>query len=133
MALRNGVENGLIDVIVSDHSPQDPESKELEFDHADFGMLNLQTAFNCALEGMGEKNIDSIVRAFTEGPQRVLGLETHQIGEGAAANLTLFSVGDSTTFTPKDNYSRSANSPFFNREMAGSVIGVINGSRSFFN
>jgi dihydroorotase len=132
-ALRNAVENGTIDVIVSDHLPQDIESKELEFDHADFGMINLQTAFNCALEGLKEKNIESIVRSITSNPREILGLEPSSVKEGEEVNLTLFVLNNETAFTEKDNHSRSRNSPFFNQSLKGRVVGILKGSKSFFN
>jgi len=132
-ALRNGVENGTIDVIVSDHAPQDTESKELEFDLAEFGINGLQTAFACALEGLKEKNLEAIVRSFTSGPRKILGIEPVIIAENQAANLTLFSTEDVTLLTEKNNQSRSNNSPFLNKPLNGKVIGVINGSKSYFN
>lgn len=133
LALRNAVENGTIDVIVSDHCPLDTEAKELEFDLSDFGMLGLQTAFSCALEGLKEKNINAIIRAFTSGPRTILGLEQQGIAENQSANLTLFTLNGKTVLTEKNNASRSANSPFFDQELSGSVIGIINGSKTHFN
>lgn len=133
LALRNAVENGTIDVIVSDHLPQDVESKELEFDHADHGMINLQTAFSCALEGLKEKNIENIVRCFAENPRTILGLEPALIKEGEEANLTLFTLGEETALTERSNHSRSRNSPFMGRNLKGRVIGILNGTKSFFN
>lgn len=132
-ALRNALENGIIDVIVSDHAPQDVESKELEFDHAETGMINLQTSFNCALEGMKEKSIESVIRAFTVNPRKILGLEQAEIKEGQTANLTLFVQEDETFFTEKSNYSKSSNSPFFGKGLKGRVVGILKGSKSFFN
>lgn len=132
-SLRNAVESGIIDVIVSDHLPQDTESKELEFDHADNGMINLQTAFNCALEGLKEKTGDSIIRAFTTGPRQILNIEEPSIKAGAEANLTIFSLSEKTTLTESSNNSKSKNSPFFGRAMQGKVIGVVRGSKSYFN
>jgi len=132
-ALRNAVESGVIDVIVSDHLAQDTESKELEFDLADVGIINLQTAFSCALEGLKDKNIEFIITALTYNPRLILNLPQHHIEEGAEANLTLFSLKAETTLTEKTNYSKSNNSPFLNKKMLGRVVGVINGSRSYFN
>lgn len=132
-ALCNAVLNGVIDVIVSDHLPQDVESKELEFDLADSGIINLQTAFNCALEGLKEKNIEALVKALTDHPRAILGLDQPQIEEGQGANLTLFSLQDESVFTGRQNHSRSRNSPFFGEAMKGKVVGVINGSKSYFN
>ncbi len=132
-ALRNGVDNGTIDAVVSDHWPQDVECKELEFDLADFGMINLQTAFSCAMEAMGDKNLDALIQALTSGPRRVLGINEPMIKEGAAANLTIFAPAVEYVFSEKMNLSRSANSPFIGKTMTGKVLGVINGSRSSFN
>jgi dihydroorotase len=53
--------------------------------------------------------------------------------EGAAANLTIFSTAQTTVLTEKNNVSKSRNSPFLNTELRGKVLGVIKGSRSFFN
>ncbi|HQQ94153.1 MAG TPA: dihydroorotase [Bacteroidia bacterium] len=132
-ALRSAVESGLIDVIVSDHNPQDSESKELEFDLAEFGMIGLQTTFSCAFEGLKEKNLESIIRCFTSGPRSVLRLPEQIVQVGSAANLTLFNPKGETVLTEKNNASRSVNSPFLNKSLAGRVVGVINGSKSFFN
>jgi dihydroorotase len=132
-ALRNGITSGVIDVIVSDHLPQDIESKDLEFDLADFGMINLQTAFSCALEGLKDKNIEILVKSLSDNAYPILGLKIPEIKEGSAANLTVFSVKETTTLTEKTNYSKSKNSPFFNKPLAGKVIGVVNGTKSYFN
>ena len=133
IALRNAVENGIVDVIVSDHAPQDIESKELEFDLADFGSINLQTAFNCALQGLKEKNSACIIKAFTTNPRAILGLEKTSIAEKTTANLTLFSLSGETVLTEASNYSKSKNSAFFNKSLQGRVIGIVNGAKSFFN
>lgn len=132
-ALRTALENGTIDVIVSDHAPQDVESKELEFDHAETGMINLQTAFNCALEGMKEKGIDTIVKSLTQNPRAILGLDQVDIKEGQPVNLTLFTLTGTSVFTEKNNHSKSANSPFFGKELKGSVVGIMKGTKSYFN
>lgn len=133
LALRNAVESGIIDVIVSDHFPQDVESKELEFDLADMGIINLQTAFNCALEGLKEKSIDSIIRSLTTNPRAILGIDEVEVKEGQEANLTLFILNDQTTLTERTNNSRSRNSPFLGQSLKGKVVGILNGSKSFFN
>jgi len=132
-ALRNAVESGIIDVIVSDHLPQDPESKELEFDLADYGMLGLQTAYHCALEGLREKSTEALVRSFAINPRKILGLDDYRFAEKTPANLTIFSTSGQTVLTERNNNSRSKNSPFLNQTLQGRVIGIINGTRSYFN
>lgn len=132
-ALRKGIENGTIDAIVSDHNPQDVESKELEFDLADFGIINLQTAFNCIAEAFKNKEIDKAIEALTNSPRKVLGLPISVIKEDVDANLTIFSTKQTSTLTEKNNYSKSKNSPFLNKTLQGKVIGIINGTKASFN
>lgn len=132
-ALRKGIENGTIDAIVSDHNPQDVESKELEFDLADFGIINLQTAFNCIAEAFKNKEIDKAIEALTNSPRKVLGLPISVIKEDADANLTIFSTKQTSTLTEKNNHSKSKNSPFLNKTLQGKVIGIINGTKASFN
>jgi dihydroorotase len=132
-ALRKALENGVIDVIVSDHQPQDVESKQLEFDLADFGAIQLQTAFQSALAGLKEDNVDVLIKALAHRPRQILGLPQLQIKEGEVANLTLFSMREDFLLTEKNNKSLSKNSPFMNVPLNGKVIGVINGGKSAFN
>jgi dihydroorotase len=132
-ALRKAVENGIIDVIVSDHCPQDTESKELEFDLADFGIINLQTAFNCIAESSKNRDLNKFIEAITCNPRKILGLDNPEIKEGAEANLTVFSFKQTSTLTEKNNFSKSKNSPLLNKELQGKVIGIINGNKSHFN
>lgn len=133
MALRNALENGIIDVVVSDHLPQDTESKELEFDLAEFGMIGLQTSFSCALEGLKEKGLEVLVNSLTVNPRQILGISNNSIAEGIKANLTLFNPNAQSILTAKNNHSRSNNSPFFNKSLVGKVVGVINGTKAAFN
>ena len=133
MALRNALENGIIDVVVSDHLPQDTESKELEFDLAEFGMIGLQTSFSCALEGLKEKGLEVLVNSLTVNPRQIIGISNNSIAEGIKANLTLFNPNAQSSLTAKNNHSRSNNSPFFNKSLVGKVVGVINGTKVAFN
>jgi dihydroorotase len=132
-ALRKAVENGVIDVIISDHSPQDSESKDLEFDLADFGIINLQTTFHCINEAFKNKNIEPAIDALSVNPRIILGIPVPQIKEGETANLTIFSRTQTCRYNEKNNYSKSKNSPFINTELSGKVIGIIHGAKSFFN
>jgi dihydroorotase len=132
-ALRTGIENGSIDVIVSDHLPQDIESKELEFDLADVGMISLQNAFSMALEALKEKNIDTLISALTDGPRNILSLPLVKVEEGMDADFTLFNMSTKYEWTERENRSHSRNSPFFGQSLQGKVVGIIKGSKSSFN
>lgn len=132
-ALRNAVDTGIIDVVVSDHMPQDPENKELEFDHAENGMIALQSFFSTANEAMKEKGLDSLIDAITNRPRKILGISPVKVEEGEDANLTLFHPTKSFEFTERVNQSHSKNSPFLNKTLQGKIIGIIKGSKSHFN
>ncbi len=133
IALKNAIESEIIDVIVSDHCPHDPESKELEFDLAEFGAIQIQTAIPCLLEKYKEKDLSKIVEALTINPRKILGLEIPTIELNSDANLTIFSQDESFEFNKKYNLSLSTNSHLLNTNIQSKVIGVVNGAKSYFN
>jgi dihydroorotase len=125
-ALRKALENGIIDVVVSDHAPQDIESKDLEFDLADNGMINTQTAFNCIVSSQSKITSQKIAEVFAENPRAILGIKQQEVAENKLANLTLFTLTGTTVISEKDNASKSKNSPFFGKSLQGKVIASIN-------
>lgn len=133
-SLIQGIKKGTIDALCSDHWPQDIESKKKEFDHADFGIINLQTAFaaaNTALQN--EVSINKIIDLFTEGPEKILKIDKNEIKVGAKANFTLFNPDQNFVFEKKDVLSKSLNSPFFGKQLKGVVYGVVNNGKSNLN
>jgi dihydroorotase len=125
-AIRAGLADGTIDAIVSDHSPHDEESKNLEFDHADFGITGLETVFSLAIMHSGLA-VEDIVEKLTVAPRNILRLDNSSIAEGAEANLTFFNSDDEWTFTK--SYSKSKNTPFLGKVLRGKVCGVINSGK----
>ncbi|GIV27011.1 MAG: dihydroorotase [Bacteroidia bacterium] len=132
-ALIKGLINRTIDVLVSDHQPQDEESKNLEFDLADFGMINLQTAFSVANTVISEEQIVTLVDALSNQPRKILQLPENTIRENTLANITIFDPSTPFKFHSGINHSLSHNSPFFDIELKGSVIGIINKGKVHFN
>ena len=126
-ALIAGVLDGTIDVIVSSHQPQDVESKNLEFDLAENGIIALQTVYPIINSLKDQIPLDVLVQKLAISPRQILGMEIPTISEGASANLSVFSPDQKWTFDKKSNYSKSDNSPFFGKELKGKVIGVIQG------
>lgn len=125
-ALREGLSDGTIDAIVSDHSPQAPQNKETEFDHAEFGITGLETAFSLALMHSGLTSGD-IVDLFTRQPRRVLRLPEVTIKEGEKANLTFFIPEKEWLFS--STQSKSQNTPFLHQKLTGSIKGIFNRSQ----
>lgn len=131
-ALKKGLEDGTIDVVVSDHNPQDEESKNLEFDMADFGIIGLETAFS-VLNTHSDLPIEKIIDKITNNPRRLLRLENITINEGNLANLSVFDPTQEWVYESKNIRSKSKNSPFINKKLTGKVVAVINKDRIFVN
>jgi dihydroorotase len=124
-ALKKGLADGTIDVIASDHIPEDTENKVLEFDHAAFGMLGLETAYALANTCSG-LTTDQLVDKLAIRPRTLLGLEVPEIREGNKANLTLFDPKLNWTFSEKDIRSKSRNTPFIGHAFKGKALGIFN-------
>jgi dihydroorotase len=126
-ALKKGLADGVIDVIVSDHAPQDIESKDLEFDHADNGMVGLESCFGVLNMALSSKlSLENIVDALTKNPRSILGLATVSVKEGAEANLTLFNPTKKYLFDKSHIVAANKNSGIIGKELKGEVIGVVN-------
>lgn len=126
-ALKKGIADGTIDVIVSDHNPQDIESKDLEFDLADNGMVGLESCFGVLNAALSSKlNLENIVDTLTKNPRAILGLAPVSIKEGAEANLTFFNPTKKYVFEKSHLVSSNKNSGFIGKELKGEVIGVFN-------
>jgi dihydroorotase len=127
------VADDTIDAIVTDHNPQDDESKKLEFDLAEFGMIGLETAF-AALNTHNKKiRIEKIIQKMTEGPRNILNLPSPPIAEGEIANLTVFDTETEWQFTESDIRSKSKNTPFKGKKFKGKVIAVFNKKKHYLN
>ncbi|HEY1194493.1 dihydroorotase [Flavobacterium sp.] len=120
-ALLNGIADGTIDLITSDHNPIDIEFKKMEFDTAKNGTIGLESAFGALLTVLP---VETIIAKLTA--RNVFGLENTTIEEGAKANLTLFTPEHKSTFTKENILSKSKNSAFLGAEIKGSVYGIFN-------
>lgn len=132
-ALIRGLNDGTIDVICSGHVPQDEESKNLEFDHADYGIINLQT-FAANLVSLS-KVVDwaTLLEKVTVAPRKVLNIETPVIDIETKANLTLLDPAREWQLDEKTNLSKSKNSPWFGQTLTGKVVAVFNNTKHWFD
>jgi dihydroorotase len=131
--LIKGLNDGTIDVICSGHLPQDAESKSIEFDLADSGIINLQT-FASNLVSLSEMvNWDILIDKVTNGPRAVLNVETPIIDVEAKANLTLLDPNYTWTFDDETNLSKSKNSPWLGQTLTGKAVAVFNNGRHWFD
>jgi dihydroorotase len=128
LALIEGVLAGVIDTVVSDHRPLDVEEKDLEFDHAGFGTISLQTVFSAINSSFGE-NIQEFVNSLSIKARHVIGLELSPIEVNFTVDATLFDTSTSWVFTKETNLSKSQNSPFFEKQFTGKVHGIIHNNK----
>ena len=117
-ALVKGLKDGVIDAVVSQHTPQEIEFKEVEFEIAAYGIIGLQTVLPLLFKA--GLNAEQIVQKLAIAPRHILGLNIPQIKEGNEANLVLFNDAE-WFYTTENNYSKSANSPFINQKLNGKV------------
>jgi dihydroorotase len=121
MAVREGLRDGAIDIIATDHAPHDLPSKDVEFNLASFGIVGLETglALSLALVHDGVLTLKELLRKFTENPARMLKLPYGSLRDGSIADLIIFDpdaewVVDKTQFA-----SKGRNTPFHGWKLKG--------------
>jgi len=130
-ALLEGVTDGTIDFICSNHTPWDEEAKNLEFPYAEFGMTGLETAFALCRTFLGKKlTVNDLVKKIALAPRRVFGLPIPEIKPGAPAELTVFAPDAEWIFEEKNIRSKSRNTPFIGQTFKGKVLGIINNGQA---
>jgi dihydroorotase len=130
-ALWAGLADGTIDAIVSDHTPQDAESKNLEFDLAEFGVTGLETVFSALITHNRDLPLDVLLDKLTIRPRQILRLPSVCIEENQTASLTLFDPAGSWTYSR--TRSKSKNSPFLGQTLTGRVVGTVHQGRFYQN
>src|SRR5688572_10356686 len=129
-ALIKGLKDGTIDVLTSGHTPHEEESKNLEFDLSDFGMINLQTFASNLVTLSQAVELEVLIEKITSNPRKLLGLDVPKIDVEEKANLTLFDPNKTWTFDEKVNLSKARNSPWLNKEIKGKAVAVFNNGRT---
>lgn len=127
-ALLEGLEDGTVDAIASDHAPHHPDEKDTSFDQAPFGILGLETTVPLCLDRLvrpGVVTLSRMVELLSTGPARVLGIPGGTLEVGSVADLTLLDLDETTTVRPEAFQSKSRNSPFGGLELAGRVVGTL--------
>lgn len=129
-ALIQGVKEGVIDCVVSQHTPQEVEYKDVEFQIAKPGIISLQTVLPILLKvGLDMK---TIVEKLSFNPRKVLNLTIPKLEENEEANLVLIDINKTWVLDAETNKSKSKNSPFWNQELKGQIYASFNNKRSNF-
>lgn len=135
-AMIEGLEDGTIDVICTDHAPHAVEEKEVEFIYAPNGIIGLETAWSICVKRLlkpRKLSMEQILEKLVVKPREILSLETPEIAEGEPANLTIFNTDEVWTYTPKTVRSKSRNSPYLNKELTGRALAIYNNSKLIVN
>lgn len=122
-ALVEGLASGLIDVVVSDHNPQDVETKRLPFAEAEDGAIGLETMLSAGLRlvASGDISLARLLAAMTIRPAEILGLPQGRLKVGAPADLIRFDPDEPYVVDPAKLHSRCKNTPFDEARMEGRV------------
>ncbi len=133
-ALVEGVQDGTIDVIVSSHDPENPDTKRLTFDEAAFGAIGLETLL-AAAHGLHLNEgipLETLITAMTRTPAEILKLEAGALTEGAPADFCLFDENVTWAVEEWGLKSKSNNTPFEDRLMQGRVVRTVVAGQSAY-
>ncbi|MCF7561673.1 dihydroorotase [Sabulilitoribacter multivorans] len=128
-ALIEGVKDGTIDMVTTDHNPIDVEQKKVEFDYAEYGSIGLESAFG-ALQNIF--TLKKTIEILTKGKSR-FGVTATSINVGEKSNITLFNPDTKYTFSKQDIVSKSNNTIFENETLKGKVYGIISNNKVHLN
>ncbi len=134
LAVVEGLKNGTIDAIVSDHRPQDQDSKRVPFAQAEPGGIGLETLLPISLELVhgGHLTLPRLFQLLSSKPAALFGLPAGKLAKGAPADLVLFDADYAWKIDRDDLWSKTKNSPFDERPVQGRVLATIVGGRTIY-
>ena len=128
-ALLEGIADGTVTILASDHAPHCEYEKEVEFDQAPFGILGLETELGLFLDILVHKkkviDLPRLIELYTANPARLLKLDRGTLSPGAVADVTLLNPGLEWTVDKHASFSRSRNTPFHGWELKGRAVRTI--------
>lgn len=135
-AMIEGLADGTIDAICTDHAPHAIEEKEVEFIYAPNGIIGLETAWGVTAKRLlntGKMNLQDVLEKLIDNPREILNLTVPEIEEGETANLTIFNTDEEWTFQEKHIKSKSKNSPYVGSQMIGRAEAIYNNGQFVVN
>ena len=133
-AIWEGLADGTIDMIATDHAPHSLEEKSLAFESAPSGIIGLETSFILAYSVLVKRDIIDMSRLFelmSLNPARLYGLNAGTLAIGAPADIVIFSPDESTVYT--SSVSRSCNTPFLGKTIEGKIRYTITNGRIVYS
>jgi dihydroorotase len=135
LAIIEGLRDGTLDCLATDHAPHTDFEKDREFDFAPNGILGLETALAVSLDVLVRKNkfkLPYVLDLFTRKAAQIVGLPAGTLAEGAAADICLFDPAEKWTYDAKAGFSKSSNSPWHNQTLTGRAKTTIVAGRIVF-
>ena len=134
-ALVQGIKDGLIDVIVSDHKPEDEESKRLPFSQAAEGSIGIETLLSLALELYHNDSLPlkKIIETITTNPAKILKIDKGTLKKGSDADLCILDLNQAWKVDVSKLKSKSKNAAIENRKLQGKVLMTYLKGESVFN
>jgi dihydroorotase len=135
-AVIEGLADGTIDAIASDHAPHVPEEKDVEFDNAAFGVIGMETSLGLTLTVLVRTGIltpAQMVERMSVAPNKILGLPGGTLREGAPADVTVINPDAKWTVNPADFFSKARNSAFIGMEITGAAEVTVLGGRVVYS
>lgn len=135
-AMIEGLKDGTIDVICTDHAPHAIEEKEVEFIYAPNGIIGLETAWGVSVRQLLDSKVldlPTLISKLVDNPRKILRLDIPQIKVGEPANFTIFNTDEHWEFTRNHVHSKSANTPYIGTQMHGRALAIYNKSRLVIN
>ena len=123
-AIIAAVENGTVDCISTHHMPQDWDGKTIEFENAKAGIASIETSFAAVKQVVPSLSETKLSELFSTNARNIFNLSSASIVEGAEAELTIFSSQETTNLSKTNSKSKSANSPFWDIDLKGKVLGT---------
>lgn len=123
-ALIEGLLEGVIDIIATDHAPHAPYEKDTDFDHAPFGIIGLETSLAICLETLVHTelcDINTLIAKMTHEAARIVKIDKGTLSVGCDADITLFNPTESWTVSEEASFSKSTNSPWLGKTLRGKV------------
>lgn len=131
VALLEGLLEGTLDCVATDHAPHTVEEKESPFEWAPCGMIGLESAFGAVWKILSTKGATllEVIRKFTVLPRQIMGFDQNLFQKGKEAELIFIDPTIDWTFNLDNIYSKSRNSPFVGEELRGRINGVVSRGR----
>jgi dihydroorotase len=135
-ALVEGLRDGTIDCVATDHAPHTDYEKDKEFDYAPFGVIGLETALPVVLDVLhrqGRFSLSDVIALMTHKPARLLNLPGGTLAEDAVADVTLFDPDEQWLYDAEAGFSKSGNSPWHRQTLTGRVKTTIVSGRVVYD